>query len=281
MYDQSITHRSFQPEQDKPEPQTDRPMRTKRINRCPAEELDYRCERDGAPEPIPVDLVALILAKTARIMVTRNGIKLEYHSVKYQFWHPNAVTCQPANVGKKVSFTFDPDDMTQIHILDDKGRYVESIPQKSMPQFFSKEMSEELKAHREYIDGVHEQVAKIHQEDTEEAIDRTRRNAEALQAVNTFPIERDGQASARESADLPEAAALNGKISEAKDRVAKRKQRSRGNDSAVEQAARGLDFSDESFAEITREETNHSNPEDDVEFEAIRDVLSDNKEDLW
>ena len=167
--------------------------RVRRVPRSPEEELTARMEKaaKGGPspvEPIPQALVALIMAGKKIVKVTRNGLRLTVRNEEYLFWHENSLTCHPSNMGKKFTVTYDRDDLRAVHVLDEKMRYLESIPQKKLVAMFSPEALADRRRHDAVIDQVHRRVAGLHRSDTGKEHARARRNAEALQAVNTFPL---------------------------------------------------------------------------------------------
>jgi hypothetical protein len=102
--------------------------------------------------------------------------------------------------------TFDPDDMSFLHVLTPDGRYVESIPLKDKVAWFDDAaLREAQRAKKASLSRDIEQFRSIHGPTTEQKARRVVSNAEKLQIVNTFPApEAEAatvQGAARPSAD--------------------------------------------------------------------------------
>lgn len=167
-------------------------------NTSPDEEYERRlqayADQDGnSPvEAIPDALVGLLLDGDIRtVKVTRNGIAFQHMGQSYEYWHENSTTCQPGNLGEKVTFHWDACDPYAVHVFD-QGKYIESVPLKGKPGWFTAEAQEEILRHRKYIDHVAGHLKSIHGTTSREKADRARDNREALQAVVDLPAPDGG-----------------------------------------------------------------------------------------
>jgi hypothetical protein len=160
--------------------------RFRKVRRSPDEEFGARVERFGAPARMAESVVALILQKQKFVQVTRNGIGFEWNTDKYQFWHENSATCLN-KVGEKVLVTFDPDEMSAVHVLTEDGRYVETVPQKGKVAWFDDEaMKKALESKARALNADVARFRGIHRATTEEKVARVTRNRERMQIVNTI-----------------------------------------------------------------------------------------------
>jgi hypothetical protein len=168
-----------------------------RKRKCsPNQEFELR-HQISKVEKLPNDLAAVMMKEIRTVEVQKNGIKFDFQGESYLYWHPDSTTCDPANLGKKVTFVFDRDSMEVIYILD-RGAYVETIPQKNKVQWFSKETEVEIATHQRVISHVHTQIKKAHGKDTEALYSRIKSNAEKIQTVHTMtPLVEPSDATSR------------------------------------------------------------------------------------
>lgn len=162
--------------------------RLKLSNRSPKEEAQARMMHH-AVEPVPNALAALILARKMKLKVTRNGFKFRFMGEVLTYWDVNARSCHPKHLGQEYTITFDRDNLDCIHVLDGQLRYVETLPRKGAVAPWGKERNQMVEKNRAIVKHTHEELKRIHNIDELRNENRHRKNAEALQAVNTFPVE--------------------------------------------------------------------------------------------
>jgi hypothetical protein len=162
-------------------------LRYRKVPRSPDEEFAHRIQKLGKLRLFSQAVIALILQKQTFAEVTPSGVNLTYQKTKYKFWHENSLTCANRR-GEKVLATFDPDDMSFVHILTEEGVYVESIPQKNKIAWFDADaMKTELQKKQRSLNRDMKHFQEIHKATSETKINRILTNAEKLQIVNPIP----------------------------------------------------------------------------------------------
>ena len=250
-------------------------------NTSPDEEFARRVQLHTTPEgespleAVPDGLIGLLLEGDLRtVKLGRNGICFEHQGQKYQYWHQNSVTIKAHDIGSKVSYHWDEFDPYAVHVFD-RGRYIESIPMKNSPGWFTSEAREEMEQHRRYIDEQHKQLQRIHGKTTREKLDRTRDNAEALQAVTELRLPKDHPLPQEQPARMPAAESGAQAISRSREYfTTEQKRRHR-----LENPAADLDQEDpfaEDIRALNQQPASHSQPRydaDAIEEEEIEDEL--------
>lgn len=161
--------------------------RYRKVPRSPDEEFRYRVQKHGTPIHFSQAVIALVLQKQSFAEVGPSGVSITYQKAKYKFWHENSPTCCNKR-GEKVLCTYDPDDMSFIHVLTEDGIYVESIPQKNKIAWFDDAaMKSELQKKQRSINRDMKHFQEIHKPTSESKINRILSNAEKMQIVNTIP----------------------------------------------------------------------------------------------
>lgn len=186
------------------------PLRVRQVTLSPHEEYQ---RRPGEVETIPDALAALILSKKARVEVGLRGVTLEIEGTKRTYWHPDSPLCHRIGDGEKrrVFAVWARQDASKIHLLDEQGRYLETLPEKGRVAWFSEEGADELAAHRRTISRVYDHLQRLHQGDSITAAERTRLAAaeaeQVLRATASFPAPESTHRDQREATPAPVAEA--------------------------------------------------------------------------
>ena len=139
--------------------------------------------RSGDVTPLPDNVAALICSFKGRAKVQRNGIKIvrkELSSDPIYYWHEDSLTCL-GRQGDHVLYVLNPNTLDCIHIMDIKGRYLETVVRKNEPDILdAKAASKEIGKHRAYMTRQQNRLTALHGEDTDEILKRHRDNTEEM-----------------------------------------------------------------------------------------------------
>jgi len=155
----------------------------------PAEEYALRA---GEVRPIPDSLAALILSRTGRAEVNLKGVVVDRKDLggRCTYWHPDSRVCSDLSArNRKIFYVLNIHRPEVIHLLDDAGTYIESLPLKERPAVLDNH-AQELEARKNHraIARASEHLQRLHADDTRDALDALRHNAEATRrVVQTLP----------------------------------------------------------------------------------------------
>lgn len=166
-----------------------KPVHLRKVPRSPIQEFQARSARIGGTDPLPDALAAILFYEHKRPTIDKKGrIIFQLEGTDYKFYHPDCLTCHPANAGKQIRVSFNRDELDCVFVLSDDGRYVETVPRDGKHDWFSKEAGAEIAKYRRVATHVHEHLKRIHAPDTKAEHERVKSNAEKLQYLNTFPV---------------------------------------------------------------------------------------------
>lgn len=174
----------------------------RKVPRSPDQEFAARIEKYGRPIQFPQSVISLILQKQTRAEVGPSGIAIKFQKTSYRYWSDESAVCHNQR-GEKVLCTFDPDDMSVIHVLTDDGCYIESVPQKNKISWFDDAaLRDEMRKKAHSLNRDLAQFQAIHKDTSEEKINRVISNAQKMQIVNTMPCGAAPAAERSPEADL-------------------------------------------------------------------------------
>ena len=155
----------------------------------PAEEYALR---SGEVRPIPDSLAALILSRSGRAEITLKGVVADCKAIggRHTYWHPDSRVCSDLSFrSRKIFYVLNIHRPEVLHVLDDAGTYLESLPLKERPAVLDNEAQEKvMRGQQRAITRAAEHLQRLHAEDTKEALDALRHNAEATRrVVQTLP----------------------------------------------------------------------------------------------
>jgi hypothetical protein len=158
-------------------------MRLRTVKNSPAEEYSAR---PGAVESIPDALAAMILSRKARVEVGTKGVTITEGGTKRKYWHPDSPLCNRIGDGEKrrVVAVWNSQDTSRVHLLDEQGRYLETLPEKGRVAWFDREAgATELAGHRRVVSRVYDHLQRLHEGESISAIERKRIAAEEAEMV--------------------------------------------------------------------------------------------------
>lgn len=155
----------------------------------PAEEYALR---GGEVRPIPDSLAALILSRSGRVEINLKGVVVERKDLggRCTYWHPDSRVCSDLSArSRKIFYVLNIHRPEVIHLLDEAGAYLESLPLKERPAVLDHHAQEvEARKNHRAIARAAEHLQRLHADDTREALDALRHNAEATRrVVQTLP----------------------------------------------------------------------------------------------
>ncbi len=164
-------------------------MRLRKVSVSPAEEY---AARPGQVAPISDALAAMILSLNGRIEVTAKGAKIdrkELGGVRY-YHHPDSIICNDlSRRERKWFYVVNRLAADRCHILDETGRYIETLPEKFEPGVLNQhEQATELARQKRQIARVASHLQRLHGKETQQAIEDARHNADTMtRYVQTLP----------------------------------------------------------------------------------------------
>ena len=146
----------------------------------PAEEYALR---PGTVEPIPDSMAALILSRGGRVEVTLKGVVVDRKDMggRHTYWHPDSRVCSDLSArSRKIFYVINIYRPEVVHLLDETGAYIESLPLKNRPAVLDNAAQEkEARANARAIRRVSKHMQDIHAPDTAAALEALSHNAAA------------------------------------------------------------------------------------------------------
>jgi hypothetical protein len=163
-------------------------MRLRKVAVSPLEEY---ARREGSVRPISDALAACILSIKGRVEINQKGARIDRKEIGgvRVYWHLDSRICADlSSREKKWFYVLNRHLPDRIHILDEHGRYIETLPQKSMPAALDNAAqaaaaADDKRAFRRAAD----HLQRLHGEDTTEKLEELRHNREiATRYVQTL-----------------------------------------------------------------------------------------------
>lgn len=167
-------------------------VKYRKVTRSPAEELAARVARFGTPEALPNALAAILMAHRDRAEVKPNGIKIVIDKKPYRYWHEDSVVCGKPELYGRVLYVRAIEHLDCIHVLDNAGKYIETLPLAATPDWYSKEAAEEKRKTRLVADRMKAEIVRGQSETMLRKTVANRETRETLQSIHSLPtgIER-------------------------------------------------------------------------------------------
>lgn len=169
--------------------------RVRPVTRSPVQEFQAR---PGRVREIPVALKIALSGGRTKTVISRNGISFvpqllnaEGRVKKLTWWSASSPICQDSNIGKTVTAVYDRMNCELIHLLDESGKYIGSLPLKDKTPWFDAEATQKaISETRRMAARVYDQLQDLHVDDSEAALDAAQRNKGRLEnIVQTFPTQ--------------------------------------------------------------------------------------------
>lgn len=165
-------------------PVADHRLRIRKVAVSPHQEYAMR---PGEVRPISDSLAALICCRKGRAEIGPKGISVERKDIggKRIYHHVDSLLCNDhSRRGRKVFYVLNSLKPDVIHLLEDNGSYIESLPEKAMPGFGdTKSLEKELRDQKRQVSRLARHLQDLHGKDTEEAIATLARNADQMKGI--------------------------------------------------------------------------------------------------
>ena len=171
-------------------PAEDLRIRLRSVAVSPHEEYQLR---PGQVRPISNDLAAAILSRKGRVEITLKGIVVDRVDMggRNTFWHEDSILCNDlaAAKGRKIYYKVNPLQPDIVHLLEEGGSYIESLPLKFRPEVLNTEQQEaEVRKQNRQISRAAARLQKLHGETTRERLADLAANSREMQrVVQTMP----------------------------------------------------------------------------------------------
>ncbi len=159
-------------------------LRLRRVKVSPHQEYALR---PGAVAPISDALAALICSRKGRAEIGPKGITVERKDIggRRIYHHPDSRLCNDLSQReRKIFYVLNALKPDIIHLLDDTGRYIESLPEKFQPGVLNNaEQKREYDDQRRQLGRVARHLQELHGETTKDAIAARTHNAEQMKGI--------------------------------------------------------------------------------------------------
>ena len=173
-----------------PAPADDLRIRLRSVAVSPHEEYKLR---GGQVMPISNDLAASILSRKGRVKISLKGIVVERDDMggRNTFWHEDSILCNDLAAAKdrKIFYKVNPLQPDIVHLLDEAGCYIESLPLRFRPEVLNTEQqADEVRKQNRQINRVTKRLQDLHGKETKERLDELQANSIEMQrVVQTLP----------------------------------------------------------------------------------------------
>jgi len=166
-------------------------LRARNVAVSPAEEYALR---DGEVQPIADSLAALILSCNGRCEVSLKGVKIDRDEIGgvRHYHHADSIVCNDLSLReRKMFYCLNRLDPSIVHILDETGRYIETLPERGTPGVLDNAaQAKEYALNQTIKKRAARHLQQIHGKDTADLLQRARENAaEMTRVVQILPGE--------------------------------------------------------------------------------------------
>lgn len=159
-------------------------LKLRKIKVSPHEEYTLRT---GDARPISDALASLICCRKGRAEIGPKGITVERKDIggKRIYHHPDSRLCNDLSQReRKIFYVLNSLKPDIIHLLDDSGRYLESLPEKFQPGVLNtEEQKREYQDQKRQFSRVARHLQELHGEDTKQAIADLTHNASVAKGI--------------------------------------------------------------------------------------------------
>lgn len=143
--------------------------------------------RPGEVAPISDSLAALICCRKGRAQIGPKGITIERKDIGGVriYHHVDSICCNDLSQReRKIFYVLNSLKPDVIHLLDDTGRYIESLPEKAMPGVLDNAAQKlEYDDQKRQVNRLARHLQELHGEDTKAAIAALAHNADQMKGI--------------------------------------------------------------------------------------------------
>lgn len=148
--------------------------------------------RSGEVHPISNELAAAILSMKGRAIIGNKGVVVDRKDIggRYVYFHEHSVTLNDfASRERRLFYVINRQTPEVLHLLDETGCYIESLPLRDRPAVLDNEaQQEQLRQNKAIVNRAASRLQSLHAEDTREALDTLAANSREMQrVVQTLP----------------------------------------------------------------------------------------------
>lgn len=159
-------------------------LRLRKITVSPHEEYLLR---PGEVRPICNELAAAILSFKGRAQIGNKGVVVDRKDIggRYVYFHEDSVIINDfAAREKKFFYVINRLSPEALHLLDETGAYIESLPLRERPAVLDNEaQQEQLRQNRTIVNRAAARLQELHADDTREALETLAENSREMQRV--------------------------------------------------------------------------------------------------
>lgn len=167
-----------------PETTGETTLRLRSITVSPHEEYQLR---PGQVRPISHELAAAILSFKGRAIVGNKGVTIDRKDIggRFTYFHEDSIILNDfASRERRLFYVINRQLPEVLHLLDESGIYLESLPLRERPAVLDNEaQAEQLRKHKTIISRAATRLQNLHAEDTREALETLAANSSEMQRV--------------------------------------------------------------------------------------------------
>lgn len=164
-------------------------LKTRQVTVSPCEEYQLR---PGDAQPISNELAAAILSFKGRAQIGNKGVLVDRKDIggRFVYFHEDSVVLNDfASREKKFFYVINRLTPDILHLLDETGAYIESLPLRERPAVLDNEaQAREIARNKTVIGRAASRLQALHADDTRERIETLAANSREMQrVVQTLP----------------------------------------------------------------------------------------------
>lgn len=159
-------------------------LRTRSVTVSPSEEYQLRA---GDVRPISNELAAAILSFKGRAQIANKGVIVDRKDIggRYVYFHEDSIVINDfASREKKLFYVINRITPDILHLLDETGAYIESLPLRERPAVLDNEaQAREVSRNKTVISRAATRLQQLHADTTRERIEEMQENSREMQRV--------------------------------------------------------------------------------------------------
>lgn len=164
-------------------------LRTRKVTVSPQEEYQLRA---GEVRPISNELAAAILSFKGRAQIGNKGVLVDRKDIggRFVYFHEDSIIINDFSCReRKFFYVINRVSPDILHLLDDTGVYVESLPLRERPAVLDNDaQAREISRHKTVISRAASRLQNLHADDTRDALETLAANScEMQRVVQTLP----------------------------------------------------------------------------------------------
>jgi hypothetical protein len=183
-FDAGTAEMDIAPSPVRQDPPQEHTLRLRTVAVSPHEEYALR---DGDVRPISNELASAILSRKGRVELTLRGVVIDRKDMggRFRYHHPDSRLCNDLSLRERKHFyVVNPLAPETVHILDDAGCYLESLPLAERPEVLNVEQQARVAAgHKRQIGRLATHLQNLHAEDTRDALEQLAATSSEMQRV--------------------------------------------------------------------------------------------------